>query len=66
VLNDLPRDARHLYWTPSKNVVVASEEVDELAFLFGVSADPDLDCLGRVLGVDLHGLGILGRLEGAG
>jgi hypothetical protein len=66
VLNDLPRDARHLYWTPCKNVVVASEEVDELAFLFGVSADPDLDCLDRVLGVDLHGLGILGRLEGAG
>jgi hypothetical protein len=36
VLDDLPRDALHLCRTPHKCVLVASEEVDELAFQFGV------------------------------
>jgi hypothetical protein len=50
----------------AKNVPVASKEVDELTFLFGAQADPDLGYLGRVCGIDLHDLGILSGLEGAG
>jgi hypothetical protein len=41
------------------------KEVDKLAFLFGVQAGPDLDGLGRVFGVDLYRLSILGCFEGA-
>jgi hypothetical protein len=44
---------------------VAPEEVDKLAFLFGAQVGPKLDGLGRVHGVDLHGLGVLSGLEGA-
>jgi hypothetical protein len=66
VLGDLPRDGRHFYWTPHKYVLIVLEEVNELAFLFVVQADPDLDGLGRVFGVDLHGLSILGHIESTG
>jgi hypothetical protein len=36
VLGDIPRDPQHFCWAPSKQVLVALEEVDEIAFLFGV------------------------------
>jgi hypothetical protein len=36
VLSDLLGYTRHFYRTPCKYVLVASEEVEELTFLFGV------------------------------
>jgi hypothetical protein len=48
VLSDLSGDAWDFCWSPHKNVLVAPEEVDELAFLFGAQASPDLNGLGRV------------------
>jgi hypothetical protein len=66
VLGDLPRDTQHFCQFPHKNILVALEEVDELAFLFGAQVSPDLDGLGWVLGVDSHGLGILSGLQGVG
>jgi hypothetical protein len=48
-----------------QNILVVSEVVDELVFLFGTQDGPNLDGLGWVLTVDLYGLGILSRLEGA-
>jgi hypothetical protein len=36
VLGDLLRDAQHFCQAPQKYVLVASEEVDKLPFLFGV------------------------------
>jgi hypothetical protein len=64
VLRDLPRDAQNFCRSPRKHVLVASEEVDELTFLFGAKAGPDLDGLGQVLGINLDSLGILSILEG--
>jgi hypothetical protein len=46
MLGDLPRDARHFYRSPHKNILVALEEVDNLTFLFEAQAGPDLDGLG--------------------
>jgi hypothetical protein len=63
VLDDFLGDAWHLCWVPHKYVVIASAEVDELAFLFGVQTGPDLCGFGSVPGIDLHGLGILSRFE---
>jgi hypothetical protein len=65
VLGDLPGDAPHLCQIARKYVLVVAEEVDELAFLFGVQADPNWNGFGRVFSVDLHGLGVLGRFESA-
>jgi hypothetical protein len=65
VLSGLPGDARHFCWSPHKNILVASEEVDELAFLFEVQVGPNLDGLGRVHNVNLDGLGIISSLKGA-
>jgi hypothetical protein len=36
VFGNFPRDTRYFYWTLRKYVFVASEEVNEHAFLFGV------------------------------
>jgi hypothetical protein len=65
LLSVLLGHAQHLYWSPCKNVFVASEEVDKLTFLFGAKVGPDLDGLGRVLNIYLDDLGILDSLEGA-
>jgi hypothetical protein len=65
VLGDFPRDAWHFYWAPHKHVFVASEEIDELSFLFGVQTGPDLHGFGRVSSIDLYGLGVLIHLENA-
>jgi hypothetical protein len=64
VLGDLLGDAWHFYQIPPKYVLVASEEDDELTFLFGVKAGTNLDGPSRVLGVDSYNLGILGHLGG--
>jgi hypothetical protein len=48
VLGDLSGDAQDFCWSPRKNVPVEPEEVDELAFLFGAQASPDLNGLGQV------------------
>jgi hypothetical protein len=66
VLGDLPRDTQHLCWTSQKYILATLKEVNELAFLFGVQADPDLNSFGRVFGLDLHGLGVLGCFESSG
>jgi hypothetical protein len=66
VLGDLLGDTRHFYRSPCKHVFVASEKVDELAFLFGALVGPDLDDLGRVLIINLDDFGILGNVEGSG
>jgi hypothetical protein len=60
------RDTQHFYWAPHKKVPVAFEEVDELAFLFRIQVGTDLHGFSWVLGIDLHGLGILVCLENAG
>jgi hypothetical protein len=66
VLDNFLGDAWHFYRAPCKHVFVASEEVDELAFLFGVQTGPDLHGFVRVSGIDLYGLGVLVRLENTG
>jgi hypothetical protein len=63
VLGDLLGDTRHFYWTPRKYVIIVSEEVKKLAFLFGVQAGLDFNGLGRVFNVDMHGLGILSSFQ---
>jgi hypothetical protein len=63
VLSGLPGVTLHLYRTPPKYVLVASEEVDELAFLSGVQAGPDLNDFCRVFDINLYDLGILDRFE---
>jgi hypothetical protein len=65
VLGDIRGNALHLCWTPSKYVLVASEEGNELAFLFGAQVSPDLNGFGRDFGINFHGFGILGRFESA-
>jgi hypothetical protein len=65
VLDDFLRDAWHFYWAPRKHVLVASEEADELTFLFGVYIGLDLHSFGRVFGIDLNGLSVLVCLENA-
>jgi hypothetical protein len=65
VLGDFSGDAQHFYQDPRKDVPIASEEVDELAFLFGVQTGPDLHGFGRGFGIDLYGLGILVCLQKA-
>jgi hypothetical protein len=66
VFGDLPGHARYFCRSPCKNCFVALEEVNELTFLFGALAGPDLDGLGQVLSIDLDGLGVLGTLEEIG
>jgi hypothetical protein len=66
VLGDLTGDARHFCWTPCKYVLIAPEEVDELAFLFGVQVGSNLDGLCRVFEIDLHGLSIFSLFESTG
>jgi hypothetical protein len=66
VHGDFLVDAWHFYRAPHKYVLIASEDVNEPAFLFWVQTGPDLHGFGRVSGIDLHGLSVLGRFESAG
>jgi hypothetical protein len=67
VLGDIPRYARHVRGTPSKNLGIRAEEVDEHCFLFGVELGADPDLLGGVVaGVERDRLNRLSWLEVAG
>ena len=59
MLGDLPRYPRHVKGLPCEDIAIVTQEVDELAFLFGRELGPDLNHLGRVGGVDSHCLGFL-------
>jgi hypothetical protein len=48
MLSLLPGDARHIGWTPCKDVNIVPEETGEHEFLFGVEVGPDDDFLGCV------------------
>jgi hypothetical protein len=48
VLSQLPRDTRHIRWTPCENVSVVPKEAGECEFLFGVEVGPDDNFLGCV------------------
>jgi hypothetical protein len=48
VLCQLPRDTRHIRWTPCEDVSVVRGEAGEREFLFRIEVGPDDDFLGRV------------------
>jgi hypothetical protein len=56
----------HFCQAPCKYVLVVSEEVDELTFLFGVQTGLDLYNFRWASIINLHGLGVLGRFESTG
>jgi hypothetical protein len=66
MLGDLPRNAWHVRRLPCEDITISTQEVDKRTFLFGGALVPDLHSLGRVVEVNLDGLAILGRVEGAG
>jgi hypothetical protein len=67
VLGDIPRYARHVRWTPRKNLSVCTEKVDEHCFLFGVELGADPYFLGGVIaGVERDELNRLCWFEVAG
>jgi hypothetical protein len=50
MLSQLPRDTRHIGWTPCENVSVVPGETSEREFLFGVEVGPNdnfLACVGQ-------------------
>ena len=51
MLGDVPRYAQHVRWFPYEDIVIGTQEVDELAFLFGRELGPDPHHLGWVGGV---------------
>jgi hypothetical protein len=55
VLNQLPRDPRHLRWLPGKHVDISLEEGDEREFLFTIQITRDTGSL-TSLSPDLDGL----------
>ena len=65
VLGVLPRNTRHVLGGPCKDVPILTEEVDELAFLFGAEASPDGDALIWIGRVEWDLLGLFSRLERA-
>jgi hypothetical protein len=48
MLSQLPRDSRHIGWTPCDDVSVVPKEAGEREFLFGVEVGPDDNFLGCV------------------
>ena len=65
MLSDLPRYARHVRRLPCEDIAIGTQEVDELAFLFGREMGPDPHRLGRVSGVDPYRLSFLEWAEGS-
>src|ERR1041385_4949344 len=63
VLGKFPRYTRHVMWGPCKDVMVLTEELDELAFLFAAEPDPNDDTLAGVGGVQGGPLAVLGCLK---
>ena len=64
VLDDLLRCAWHVRGLPCEDIMIGTQEVNELAFLFGQELGPDPNRLGWVSGVDSHRLGFLEWTEG--
>jgi hypothetical protein len=66
MLDDIPRDSRHVRGTPCKYVTVHAEKVDEHGFLFGVEGGADAHHHAiRAAGVERHLLYLHHMLEGA-
>jgi hypothetical protein len=63
VLDDFPRDARHVRGLPSEGIMISAQEVNERTFLFGQELGPNPHGLGRVTGIDLDRFGVLGRAK---
>jgi hypothetical protein len=67
VLDDIPQYGRHVRGTPSKNLGICAEKVDEHGFLIGVELRADPDLLGGVVvWVERDGLNRLCWLKVAG
>ena len=65
VLGDVLWYAQHVRWLPSEDIVIGTQEVDELAFLFGRELGLDPHRLGRVSEVDPHRFSFLKWAEGS-
>ena len=65
MLGEILWNTRHVLWGPCKDVLILTEEVDELAFLFAVQVCTNDSKPLRVLRVQRYLLCLLGRLEGA-
>ena len=65
VLGVLPQNARLSLWRPCRDILILTEEVDELAFLFVAEAGAHNNVLvvARVSRVERDLLGVLGQLE---
>ena len=63
MLGELPGDTGHVFRGPCEDVLVLTEEVDKLAFLFAAESGSDDDVLAGVGRVERDLLGVLGRLE---
>ena len=64
VLSNVPRYAWHVRWFPCEDIMIGTQEVDELAFLFGQELGADPHRLAWVSGVNPHHLGFLKGVEG--
>jgi hypothetical protein len=64
VLSQLPRDARHIGWTPCEDVSVVTEEAGEHEFQFGIEVSPDDDFLGCVGQAEANFLDSWTRVQG--
>ena len=63
MLGELLRDTRHISRKPCENVPILTEEVDELAFLFGTKVSPHGDELGVIVVVQENFLRVVCQLE---
>ena len=64
MLDNLLGYPRHVRRLPCEDIVIITQEVSKLAFLFGRELGPDPNYLGWVGGVDSHHLGFFERAEG--
>ena len=64
MLNQFPRNTRHVLWSPCEDVPILTEELDERAFLFRVQARADHSDAVRIGFVQPDLLRVLVRLEG--
>ena len=65
MLGDLPWYAWHVRGMPCEDITIGTQEVNELAFLFGQELGLNPHHLGRVDGVDPHRLSFLEWAEGS-
>ena len=62
-LGEFPQHTRHVMRSPCKDVLILTEKLDELAFLFAAQAGSDDHKLGGVGGVESEPLAVLCSLE---